>query len=192
MAAFDRWISVYRLKMGGQVRDVSVRSLTNWSWSIYEPFKAKCCFFLLWGLNYSGVCDCVVMSAIKNLSVCESYRHVGGAFRWFRKRLQAKVCCGRLILKFSSWNFVRLWKTTKSCSRIGSAALRHLKIEKIPVQTMKKYWGMRMWLHCLNLGIWWKRMVAPGSVIFLGKPRLLCLRTTHNTSASLACPLFRI
>jgi hypothetical protein len=30
MAAFDHWISVYRLKRGGQVRDVSVRSLKNW------------------------------------------------------------------------------------------------------------------------------------------------------------------
>jgi hypothetical protein len=172
------------------VRDVSVRSLKNWGWSIYEAFKAKCCVFLLWRLNYSGVSDRVVMSAIKNLSVCESYRHVGRTFGCFRKRLQAKVCFGRLILKFCSWNFVRLWKTTKSCFRIGSAALRQLKSEKFPVQTMKKYWGMRVWLHCLNLGIWWRRMVAPGSVIFKVNPHLLCLRTTHNTSASLACSLF--
>jgi len=34
-------------------------------------------------------------------------------------------------------------------------------------------------------------MVAPGSVIFLGRPHLLYLRTTHNTLSSLACSVFR-
>jgi hypothetical protein len=129
MAAFDHWISVYRLKMGGQVRDVSVRSLTNWSWSIYEALKTKCCVFLLWGLNYVWVCDHVLMSAIKILSVCANHRHFGGAFGSFWKRLQAKVYWGLLILKFCSWNFVRLWKITKPCFRIGRAVLRQLKIE---------------------------------------------------------------
>jgi hypothetical protein len=71
---------------------VSVRSLTNWSWSMCEALKAKCCLLLFWGLNYSGASDRVVMSAIKNLSVCESYRHIGGTFGFFRKCLQAKVC----------------------------------------------------------------------------------------------------
>jgi len=142
MPAFDHWISVYHLKMGDQVRNVIVRSLTNWSWSIYEALKTKFCVFLLGGPNYSEICDRVVMSAMKNLSVCESYRHVGGAFGWFKIRLQAKVCRGLSILKFCSWNFVRLWKTTKHRFRIGSATLRQLMGEKVPVQTMNKYWGL--------------------------------------------------
>ena len=144
----------------------------------------KCCLFFLWGPDYSEACDRVAMSAMKNLSVCGSYRHVGGAFVCFKKRLQAKVCCDLLILKFCPWNFVRLWKTTKPCFQIGSAALSSWRVKRFLLRTLNKYWGLGAWLLCLNLGNRWRRMGAPGSVTFLGRPRLLYLRIKlHNTLA---------
>jgi hypothetical protein len=138
---------------------------------------------------------CPLRCFTKNLLVCESYRHVGGTFGCFRKRPLAEVCWNLLILKLYSRNFVRMWKTTKPCLRVGSASLRQVKSGNVTAQTTRNYWGMGVWLpSSFNLGIGW-RQTWPQGLRFTRKTLFTFLKNRpvcSNKSSMLSVQILRV